>query len=155
MALIFRKARAADLAAIVDLLVDDDLGRHREAAGRELAPYQRAFDQIDADGNQLLCVAERDGHVVGTLQLTFISGLSRGGARRAQIEAVRVARAERSKGVGGAMIEWAVEQCQTRGCVLVQLTTDKSRRDAHRFYDRLGFEATHIGYKRPLDAAGN
>jgi GNAT superfamily N-acetyltransferase len=154
MQLIFRKARAADLAAIVDLLVDDDLGRQREAAGRDLAPYQRAFDEIDADGNQLLCVAERDGQVVGTLQLSFLRGLSRGGARRGQIEAVRVARAERSKGLGGAMIRWAVETCRAEGCVLVQLTTDTSRHDAHRFYDRLGFEATHIGYKLSLDTAG-
>ncbi|MDO9637655.1 MAG: GNAT family N-acetyltransferase [Pseudotabrizicola sp.] len=150
MALIFRKARAGDLATIVGLLADDDLGRQREDASRDLTAYQRAFEQIEADRNQFLCVAEEDGQVVGTLQLSFIPGLSRGGAKRGMIEAVRVAGDQRSKGVGRAMFDWAIATCRAEGCTLVQLTTDKTRPDAHRFYDALGFEASHVGYKLHL-----
>lgn len=151
MALIFRKARAGDVATIIALMADDDLGRHREDASRDLSPYLRAFEEIASDPNQFLCVADRDGVVVGTLQLTFIPGLSRGGTKRGQIEAVRVAREERSKGLGRAMFDWAIETCRAQGCTLVQLTTDKARPDAHRFYDALGFKASHIGYKLLLD----
>lgn len=154
MDLIFRKAHAGDLAAIVGLLADDALGRHREEASRDLAPYLRAFEQMEADPNQFLCVADRDGVVVGTLQLTFIPGLSRGGATRGQIEAVRVARDARGAGVGRAMFDWAIATCRAQGCTLVQLTTDKARPDAHRFYDALGFRASHIGYKLLLDPPG-
>ncbi|WP_103334135.1 GNAT family N-acetyltransferase [Pseudotabrizicola formosa] len=150
MTLIFRKARAEDLADIVALLAEDALGQHREAVS-DLTPYRRAFAQIDADPNQFLCVAERAGQVVGTMQLTFIPGLSRGGARRGQIEAVRVAQAHRGSGIGHAMFDWAIETCRAQGCTLVQLTTDKARPDAHRFYEALGFTASHIGYKLRLD----
>ena len=154
MALIFRKARAGDLAAIVGLLADDALGQHREDASRDMTSYHRAFEEIEADRNQFLCVAERGGKVVGTLQLSFIPGLSRGGAKRGQIEAVRVAGEERGKGVGRAMFDWAIATCRAEGCTLVQLTTDKTRPDAHRFYDTLGFRASHIGYKLQLGAKG-
>lgn len=148
--MIFRRAREGDLPAILGLLVDDRLGAARDSLD-ELAPYQRAFAQIDADPQQLLAVAEDEaGRVVGTLQLTFIPGLSRGGALRGQIEAMRVASSLRGRGIGAEMIGWAVEQCRRRGCAMVQLTTDRSRTDAHRFYDRLGFEASHLGYKMVL-----
>ena len=111
---------------------------------------QTAFEAIDADPNQLLAVAEDDRGVIGTLQLSFIPGLSRKGAWRGQIEAVRVARDCRSEGLGRRMIEWAIAQCRGRDCALVQLTTDKARPDAHRFYEQLGFVASHIGYKLSL-----
>ena len=150
-ALNFRRAVAGDIPALVALLADDPLGAGREqvsAAG--LGGYEAAFARIDADPNQFLCVVERDGHIAGTLQLTFISGLSRGGARRGQIEAVRVAAGMRGQGVGRAMFDWAIAECRAQGCSLVQLTTDKSRADAHRFYDGLGFVASHVGYKKQL-----
>jgi GNAT superfamily N-acetyltransferase len=95
-------------------------------------------------------VAERHGEVVGTLQLSLLPGLSRRGALRAQIEGVRVARTARGLGLGPVLMGWAIEEARRRGCVLVQLTSDKARPDAHRFYDRLGFVATHEGYKLPL-----
>ncbi|MFN3524505.1 MAG: GNAT family N-acetyltransferase [Paracoccus sp. (in: a-proteobacteria)] len=151
MTLIFRKALEADLPAIVRMLADDELGMNRESGLADLSSYRRAFSEINADQNQFLCVAESNGHIVGTLQLTFIRGLSRGGAKRGQIEAVRVARDHRNKGVGRAMFYWAIEQCRAQNCTLVQLTTDNARPDAHRFYERLGFEASHVGYKLRFD----
>lgn len=150
MTLIFRKATEADLPAIVRMLADDELGKSREGGSADLSPYRNAFLEIDADPNQFLCVVETDGNVIGTLQLTFIPGLSRGGAKRGQIEAVRVAREWRAEGIGRAMFEWAVDYCRAQSCALVQLTTDKARPDAHRFYDNLGFEASHVGYKLQL-----
>jgi GNAT superfamily N-acetyltransferase len=147
----FRTATAADVPDIVALLADDPLGATREDLASPLpACYRRAFAAIEADPNQLLAVAEADGAVVGTLQLTFIPGLSRRGALRGQIEAVRVAAAHRSGGLGERLVEWAVGACRARGCVLVQLTTDRSRGRAHAFYERLGFVASHLGYKRAL-----
>ncbi|MBD9373964.1 GNAT family N-acetyltransferase [Rhizobium sp. ARZ01] len=147
----FRKAERRDLPAIVALLADDPLGKLREAVGEAPdAAYEAAFVAIEADPNQLLVVAEGDGEIVGTLQLTFIPGLSRGGAWRGQIEAVRVASGRRGEGLGHRMFEWAIAKCRARGCRLVQLTTDKSRPDAHRFYDDLGFVASHVGYKLSL-----
>lgn len=148
----FRRARATDLPEIVALLADDPLGSQREQADAQaLAPYRTAFAQIEADPNQFLCVIEQAGRIVGTLQLSFIPGLSRGGALRGQIEAVRVARDLRGAGIGRAAFDWAIAQCRARGCTLVQLTTDKSRANAHRFYEGLGFEASHLGYKLSLD----
>ena len=151
MALIFRKALETDLPAIVEMLSDDELGRGRERVSEDLARYRVAFREISADPNQFLCVAESNGRAVGTLQLSFIPGLARGGAKRGQIEAVRVARDHRNEGIGRAMFDWAIEQCRAQTCALVQLTTDKARADAHRFYDSLGFEASHVGYKLKLD----
>ena len=148
--LTFRRAAKADLPALVALLADDPLGAGREVAGQGLAAYEAAFAEIAADANQFLCVVEEAGLIVGTLQLTFIPGLSRGGAKRGQIEAVRVAAHRRDVGIGAALFDWAIAECRQRGCALVQLTTDKARPDAHRFYDRLGFEASHIGYKLRL-----
>ena len=144
------RAVAEDLPALVALLADDPLGAGRERADGDLSPYRRAFDAIDADPHQLLVSALDDTRVVGTLQLTFIPGLSRSGATRAQIEAVRVHADYRSKGLGAALFRWAIGEARARGCALVQLTTDTSRSDAHRFYERLGFVASHKGYKLQL-----
>lgn len=144
----FRSATAEDVPAIIALLMDDALGELREDASDPPHPaYLAAFEAIDCDPNQLLAVAERDGEVVGCFQLTFLPGLSHKGSWRGQIEAVRVAASQRGSGLGKAMMEWAIERCRERGCRMVQLTTDKSRRDAHRFYEGLGFKATHEGMK--------
>jgi GNAT superfamily N-acetyltransferase len=131
------------------MLADDELGAARESPG-DLAPYHAAFARLDQDPSQLLMVAVRDGTVVGTLQLTIIAGLSRRGATRAVIEAVRVARAVRGAGTGEQLVGWAVAEAGRRGCQLVQLTSDKSRSRAHQFYERLGFTASHIGFKLQL-----
>ncbi|AMY67595.1 GNAT family N-acetyltransferase [Frigidibacter mobilis] len=149
--LTFRRAVAGDVPALVALLADDVLGAQREqlSAGG-LARYSAAFGQIDADPNQFLCVVERAGQIAGTLQLSFLAGLSRGGALRGQIEAVRVAAGMRGQGIGKAMVDWAIEECRARGCGLVQLTTDRSRTEAHAFYEALGFAASHVGYKLQL-----
>lgn len=150
---VLRRATRDDVAAIVALLIDDPLGATREGrdgGASDLAPYVDAFDAIDMDPQQLLIVAEEGARVVGTLQLTFIPGLSRRGSWRAQIEAVRVAADWRGGGLGAAMMRWAIAAARARGCAVVQLTTDKSRADAHRFYDRLGFAASHEGYKLAL-----
>ncbi|HST62550.1 MAG TPA: GNAT family N-acetyltransferase [Longimicrobium sp.] len=146
-----RRARADDLPAIVAMLADDALGAMREDASIPLDPrYLQAFDAIDNDPNQVLAVVDRGGQVTGCMQLTFLPGLSRKGAWRGQIEGVRVAAAERGAGTGQVMMEWAIERCRERGCEILQLTTDKSRTDAHRFYERLGFRATHEGMKLTL-----
>ncbi len=147
----FRRARSADLGMAVALLADDPLGRERENPGTQLHTcYSDAFAAIDRDPNQLLAVAERGGLVIGVLQVSFIPGLTRRGMWRGQIEGVRVAAAERGSGVGRAVLEWAVEECRRRGCGLVQLTSDKRRAAAHRFYEALGFQHTHQGYKLSL-----
>ncbi|SHF08925.1 GNAT family N-acetyltransferase [Streptoalloteichus hindustanus] len=144
-----RPALAEDVPAIVALLADDVLGATRETPD-DLAPYQNAFVALDTDPHQLLVVAERDGEVVGTLQLSFLVGLARRGATRAQVEGVRVRADQRGSGLGEELITWAVEEARAAGCQLVQLTSDRTRVDAHRFYERLGFEATHLGYKLSL-----
>ncbi|KUM36661.1 GNAT family N-acetyltransferase [Arthrobacter sp. EpRS71] len=141
-----RRARKGDLPRILALLVDDQLGATRENAD-DLAPYELAFDAIDADPAHLLVVGELGGEVVATFHLSYIPGLSRRGSWRAQIEAVRVAGSLRGQGVGALMIQWAIDQARERGCSLMQLTTDKSRVAAHRFYERLGFVASHEGMK--------
>lgn len=143
-----RKAERHDLAPIVQLLADDLLGQSRETLNEPLPiHYAAAFERIEGDPNQFLAVMVDGDTVVGTVQLSFIPGLSRQGATRGQIEAVRIAADRRSEGLGEQLIEWAISQCRERGCALVQLTTDRRRADAHRFYERLGFEATHVGYK--------
>ena len=150
-ALAFRRARRGDLPAIVHLLADDPLGAQREADVWPLpASYGAAFDAIDADPNQELVVAESGGAVVGVLQLTFIPSLTYRGGWRALIEGVRVAAALRSAGVGQRLFEWAIARARERGCHLLQLTSDKARPDAIRFYERLGFVASHEGLKLPL-----
>jgi len=152
MDVVLRKARSDDLPAIVGLLADDGLGNGREDARLPLdQAYVSAFDALDGDPNQLLVVAQQGEMIVATMQLTFIVGISRKGAWRGQIEAVRVAVSHRGSGLGQRMFEFAIQESRSRGCSLVQLTTDKTREDAHRFYDRLGFVASHIGYKLKLD----
>jgi GNAT superfamily N-acetyltransferase len=147
----FRRATKTDLPALVALLADDELGQTREDPGTPLNPrYALAFDAIERDANQMLVVAESDGRLAGCLQLTLIPGLSRLGMWRGQIEGVRIAREHRGKGLGRAMFAWAIEECRRQGCGLVQLTTDKSRPDARRFYEQLGFEASHMGMKLAL-----
>lgn len=143
-----RRAEAADVPAIVAMIADDPLGANRERPGDPR--YLAAFDEIAADPNQYLAVLDVDGAVAGTLQLTFTPGLSRLGMKRATIEAVRVHSGHRGSGFGQRLVEWAVAEARQRGCGLVQLTTDASRADAHRFYERLGFEASHIGMKLKL-----
>ena len=149
--LTFRRATGADVPVIVAMLADDDLGAHREAQGAELpASYFAAFQAIDADPHQELVIAERDGEAVGTLQLTFLPYLTYQGGWRAQIEAVRVASQYRNEGLGHELFVWAIDRARERGCHLVQLTTDKRRNDAHRFYEDLGFVPSHEGMKLDL-----
>ncbi len=140
-----RRAEAADVPAIVDMLTDDPLGAKRERPGD--AAYATAFTAIDSDPHQILAVAVVGAEVVGTLQLTFIPGLSRVGSTRALLEAVRVRADQRGKGLGGQLTQWAIDTARSRGAALIQLTSDASRKDAHRFYERLGFAATHVGMK--------
>jgi len=144
-----RPATADDIPAIVDMLADDPLGARRESPD-DLTPYRVAYQRVAADPHQHLVVAVRDGRVVGTLHLTFIPGLSRRGASRALIEAVRVHADERGSGLGTRLFDWAIEEARRLGCVMVQLTSDASRTDAHRFYERLGFVASHVGFKMAL-----
>jgi GNAT superfamily N-acetyltransferase len=146
---VLRRAGAVDVPAIVELLAADQLGATRDGIDDDADrnAYQRAFAEIDRDPAQLLVVAEADGRVVGTLQLSFLPGLARRGALRAQVEAVRVHADYRGGGLGQAMLTWAIGEARRRGCALVQLTSDKSRTAAHRFYERLGFTASHEGMK--------
>ena len=147
-----REAVVDDVPAIVELLAADELGASRDGVtdATSLEPYQRAFEAVDADPAHLRLVAVNDGQIVATMQLSFIPGLVRRGALRAQIEAVRVRQDHRSRGLGAAMFNWAIDESRRRGCALIQLTTDKSRSDAHRFYERLGFVASHQGLKLTL-----
>jgi GNAT superfamily N-acetyltransferase len=145
-----RHAVAADLPDLVELLAADQLGAGRECPEQTpeaLRPYREAFDAIAADPAHLLLVAADGQRPIGTMQLSFIPGLARRGAWRAQIEAVRVHEDARNLGIGAWMIGWAIDEARRRGCALVQLTTDKRRTDAHRFYERLGFVASHEGMK--------
>jgi len=144
-----RPAELGDVPAIVAMLADDQLGAQRESLD-DLAPYLAALERLAADPNQHLVVAVREGRVVGTLQLTIIPGLSRRGATRSIIEGVRVHADERGSGLGTQLIEWAVDESRRQDCQLVQLTSDQTRTDAHRFYERLGFTASHVGFKLPL-----
>jgi GNAT superfamily N-acetyltransferase len=148
-----RRATGDDLAGLVALLAGDVLGANKEAldqSGEQLAPYRRAFALIDADPAHLLVVAREGSQVVGTLQLSVLPGLSRRGGLRGQIESMHVRSELRGRGLGAAMIGWAVEEARRRGCGLVQLTSNKVRSDAHRFYARLGFLASHEGFKLEL-----
>lgn len=147
----FRYATVADLPAILKLLADDAIARTRTGYTELPVPAVRAaFDEISADPNNELIVGERDGEILATLQLTYIPGLSQGGMRRALVEAVRVRSDLRGQRIGEALMLDAMERARARGCGVMQLTTDKRRLDAHRFYARLGFEASHEGMKRPL-----
>lgn len=134
---------------------EDFRGSTREDASLPLArSYLEAFAAIAASPNQRLIVAVAGGQVVGTLQLLFIPAISRKGSWRGQIEGVRIARERRGQGLGEAMVRWAIEECRTRGCVSIQLTSDNSRTDAHRFWERLGFAPSHRGFKMVLAGGG-
>jgi ribosomal protein S18 acetylase RimI-like enzyme len=151
---VFRLAEAGDLSRIVELLADDPLGRARETLERPLPDsYRLAFEAIRGDANSELIVGVFEDAVVGVLQITFIPGLTHRGSWRASIEGVRVAAEVRARGIGRAMIEWAIARAGERRCRIVQLTTDKGRPDALRFYEGLGFRATHEGLK--LHLSGN
>ncbi|MER5454306.1 GNAT family N-acetyltransferase [Micromonospora sp. NPDC002389] len=145
----FREAVRADLPAVLDLLADDVLGRTRDV-GEVDATYEKAFADINADPRNHLVVAEGEGEVLGCMQLTFIPGLGRHGTERLLIEAVRIRSDQRGRGVGRLMMTWAIDRARQRGCGLVQLTSDKSRHDAHRFYLSLGFVPSHEGMKLSL-----
>ncbi|MFF5898242.1 GNAT family N-acetyltransferase [Streptomyces argenteolus] len=144
-----RPAALNDIPAIVAMLADDPLGAQRESPD-DLAPYEAAFRRLADDPNQHLMVAVRETRVVGTLQLTIVPGLSRRGATRSIIEGVRVHGDERGSGLGTQLIQWALDESRRQGCHLVQLTSDASRTDARRFYERLGFTPSHVGFKLAL-----
>jgi GNAT superfamily N-acetyltransferase len=144
-----RPATKADVPAIVAMLADDSLGAQRETPD-DLTPYYEAFRRIEKDPHQHLMVAVRDGKPAGTLQLSILRSLSRRGASRAVIEAVRVRGDLRGEGLGTELIEWAIARSKELGASLVQLTSDASRTDAHRFYERLGFVRSHVGFKLQL-----
>ena len=146
-----RPAQIDDLPAIVDLLADDILGQSRENTGSPLhSNYFDAFEAINDDPNQVFVVFEAEGVIIGCLQLSFIPGLSRQGAWRGQIESVRISSERRSAGLGHKMISWAIDECRERGCRIIQLTSDKTRRDAAEFYSTLGFVASHEGFKQTI-----
>ncbi len=147
--LVIREARSEDVADIVRMLADDPLGASRET-DPGFSGYQMAFENISADPHQKLVVGERGGEVVACLQLTFIPGLSRRGMTRALIEAVRVRSDQRGGGIGRQLIGWAIDEARRAGCGMVQLTTDRTRAGAHRFYESLGFQGTHVGMKLTL-----
>ncbi|GAB4173765.1 MAG: GNAT family N-acetyltransferase [Thalassobaculales bacterium] len=153
MALTFRAATAADIPAIIALLHDDGLGKSREVPGDPPHPaYLDAFRAMQAQpGNEVILAVAEDGGIVGCIQYTRIHGLSRRGMARAQIEGVRVAAGRRGQKIGEALIGHAIERARAEGCGLVQLTSDKRRADAIRFYERLGFTASHEGLKLALD----
>lgn len=151
MSIVFRPATAGDLPAIVALLDDDAQTKGREDPRLPLDQrYIAAFEAIDADPNQLQVVAELDGRLVGTMQLSFLPGIAFRGSWRGQIEAVRISSALRGQGLGRQMIEWAVERFRERGCTMAQLTSMSTRPDAHRFYERMGWIKSHAGFKLKL-----
>lgn len=142
-----RLARERDLVAIVALLADDPLGATRESAGASFQAYQEAFQEIEADPNNMVLVAEDAGKVIGCAQVTFIANLSFEGGRRALIEAVRVADDHQGRGLGRALMRHVIAMARERGCKIVQLTSNKQRSDAIKFYERIGFQPTHLGFK--------
>ncbi|MEM7039007.1 MAG: GNAT family N-acetyltransferase [Bacteroidota bacterium] len=144
-----RTATAEDVAAIVAMIADDELGKLRENYQLPLPDeYVEAFENIAADPNQELVVVENEsGEVIGTLQLSFIQYLTYRGGIRAQIEAVRIRKDQRGRGIGKHLFEWAIARAQERKAHLLQLTTDKKRPKARKFYEDLGFRASHEGMK--------
>lgn len=151
--LLFREAKIEDLPAIVRMLAEDFLGQQRERDENPLPEsYQKAFEEIDADKNNELIIVESNGEIVGTLQLTFIPSISFQGGRRLQIESVRVAAKHRGKGLGKKIFEWAIKRGREKNCRLIQLSTNNDRADAQRFYEKLGFKASHVGMKMYLDS---
>ena len=151
MTLSFRDATRDDIGFILQLSFDGAAAPGLNAAPEPDNPSTlAAFDAISADPNHRLIVAERDGQRVGTLQISFVPGLANNGLWRGMLENVHIAAAERGRGLGGEMVGWAIERCRERGCGVVQLTSNKLRKDAHRFYERLGFAKSHEGFKLKL-----
>jgi len=149
--ILIRRAREADLAALIALFAADDLGGHGDTTDQSaFEDYLKAFHVIDASQNEQLFVAEADGEVVGTFQLVFTRTLSGRGSLSMIIEAVQTRADQRGKGIGAQMIGYAIEEARRRDCRLVQLTSNASRTDAHRFYERLGFAKSHAGFKMKL-----
>ena len=147
----FRTATIDDLPGIVRMLADDFLGSQRERYEDPLPEcYLRAFEEIAADPNNELIIAEIDGKVVGTLQLTFTPSISFQGGKRATVESVRVDKEMRGSGIGREMMLWAINRARESGCISMQLTTNADRTEAHRFYEALGFKASHVGMKLSL-----
>jgi ribosomal protein S18 acetylase RimI-like enzyme len=148
---LFRRATGADLPSIVRMLAEDELGSQRERIENPLPEsYYVAFEQLNNDPNHQLIVAERNGEVIGTLHLMFLPSVSFQGGLRAQVESVRVDKRFQSQGIGSEMMKWAMDRARQRGAHVLQLTTHKSRVDAHRFYERLGFQGSHLGMKLSL-----
>ena len=147
--MIFRKAKRNDIPKIIEMIVDDDLGKTRDQFQIPLSDnYYKAFENIDTDQNQeLIVVEDADSEIIGTLQLTFIQYLTYGGGMRAQIEAVRICKDKRGLGIGKTLFKWAIERAKSRNVHLLQLTSNKKRSKAIKFYEDLGFEATHEGMK--------
>ena len=149
--LTYRAANEADLPFLNTLMREDAIGAARDPLLPDHAEQQReAMRAIAADPMHTLYVVERGGEPVGSFQLSFLPGISRKGAWRGQIESVRVSAAARGEGIGAAMMRWAIARCEERGCGVVQLTSDRTREGAHRFYERLGFTPSHTGFKMPL-----
>jgi GNAT superfamily N-acetyltransferase len=147
----FRLARRSDLPSIVRMLADDELGSRRERYEDPLPQaYYAAFEQIEADSNHELVVAELNGEVIGTLHLMFLPSVSYQGGLRAQIESVRVDKPYQNRGIGSDMMNWIINRAGERGASVVQLTSHQSRTDAHRFYEKLGFKSSHVGMKLSL-----
>lgn len=148
MSLTYRRAIEADLPFIVKLLTEDAVRATDDRPDEPFHPrYVAALRELEADPNQMMMVAVLEGETVGTIQLTFIPGISALGTKRCLVEAVHIAPAHRGKGLGTQMIQWAIAQARERGCGMVQLTSNKKRVDAHRFYERLGFLKSHEGFK--------
>ncbi len=147
----YRKADKTDLTTLVKMLADDSLGAQRENPELPLSDdYLQAFSAIDSDTNNELVVAEKADQIIGMLQLTFIPYLTHQGSWRCLIEGVRIDKTHRGQGLGQQLFEWAINRAKQRGCTLVQLTSDKQRPDAIRFYQALGFVASHEGFKLKL-----
>ena len=148
MKLTFRQANLEDLPEIVRMLADDFLGARRERDENPLPEsYVKAFEEIEADKNNELIVAEKDGEIVGTLQITFTPSISFQGGKRATVESVRVGGKYRGQGIGQELMLWTINRAREENCVAIQLTTNAERRDAHRFYENLGFKGSHLGMK--------
>ncbi len=151
MNLKFRQATREDLPEIVRMLADDFLGAQREKYEKPLPEnYEKAFAEIEADKNNELIVAEKDGAIVGSLQITFTPSISFQGGKRATVESVRVDKNLRGQGIGREMMLYAINRAREENCISMQLTTNAERADAHRFYENLGFKKSHLGMKLSL-----
>ncbi|PVE25181.1 GNAT family N-acetyltransferase [Microvirga sp. KLBC 81] len=150
-ALEFREARAEDLEAIIRLHEEDELGTHGDVWSPETKPaYEAAFAAIAKSSENMLFVAVDGDEVIGTFQLTFIPNLTGRGALRVKVESVKVKAARRSGGIGAKMMAHAESVARARGAAMLELTSNKARKDAHRFYERLGFSRSHEGFKKKL-----